>query len=92
MQARYALATMAGLKFVLTPQPVVRWRLTLAEVKPREVVYDLGAGDGRILSLAVHNFGARAVGVELHAPRYAEILERVSREWLEDCEVIRGDF
>jgi cyclopropane fatty-acyl-phospholipid synthase-like methyltransferase len=66
--------------------------LTLAEVKPQEIVYDLGADDGRALSSAVHNLATRAVGVELHASRYAEILERVSRERLEDCEAIRGDF
>ena len=38
-----------------------------------ELVYDRGAGDSWILSSAVRGFGARALGVELYASRYAEI-------------------
>lgn len=79
--------------FVSTPEPVVRRMLTLANVGPGELVYDLGAGDGRVLSSAVRDFGARAVGVELHPSRYAQILDRVKRERLEDhVKIIRGDF
>jgi cyclopropane fatty-acyl-phospholipid synthase-like methyltransferase len=76
----------AGLRvpFVPTPEPVVRRMLILANVRPAELVYDLGAGDGRILSSAAQDFAARAVGVELHASRYADILERVKRERLTD--------
>jgi ubiquinone/menaquinone biosynthesis C-methylase UbiE len=67
--------------------------LALANVGPGELVYDLGAGDGRVLISAVRDFGARAVGVELHASRYAQILGRVKRERLEDhVKIIRGDF
>jgi ribosomal protein L11 methylase PrmA len=39
--------------------------LELAQVKPGDVVYDLGSGDGRIVITAAQRFGARAVGVEL---------------------------
>ena len=39
--------------------------LRLAAVSPRDVVYDLGSGDGRIPIAAARDFGARAVGVEL---------------------------
>lgn len=39
--------------------------LTLAELKPGETFYDLGAGDGRTVIMAAQEFGARAVGVEL---------------------------
>jgi precorrin-6B methylase 2 len=35
--------------FVPTPMPIVRTMLTLADLKPGQVVYDLGAGDGRFL-------------------------------------------
>ena len=34
--------------FVATPPDVVERMLTLAKVGPRDVVYDLGSGDGRI--------------------------------------------
>ena len=79
--------------FVPTPEPVVRRMLILASVKPGELVYDLGAGDGRILSSAVREFDARAVGVELHASRYEAMEEMVKRERLGDSvRLIRGDF
>jgi tRNA A58 N-methylase Trm61 len=39
--------------------------LRLAELKPGEVLFDLGAGDGRIVIMAAKTFGARGVGVEL---------------------------
>jgi len=39
--------------------------LKLAQVKPDDVVFDLGSGDGRIVNLAAQKYGARAVGIEL---------------------------
>jgi hypothetical protein len=51
--------------FVPTPQPVVEAMLRLAGVTARDVVYDLGSGDGRVVITAARQFGARAVGVEL---------------------------
>jgi SAM-dependent methyltransferase len=44
---------------------VVSKMLEMAQVGPRDVVYDLGSGDGRIVITAAQRFGARAVGVEL---------------------------
>jgi len=67
--------------------------LTLAGTKPGELVYDLGAGDGRIMSLAVRKFGATAVGVELQESRFRTIAERITKEKLqESASVIHGDF
>ena len=51
--------------YVATPVPVVRQMLTLAELKPGETFYDLGAGDGRSVIMAAKDFGAKAVGIEL---------------------------
>lgn len=39
--------------------------LEMANLKPDEVLYDLGSGDGRVLILAAREFGARAVGIEI---------------------------
>jgi precorrin-6B methylase 2 len=47
-----------------TPQEIVERMLALAGVKKGDVVYDLGAGDGRILIAAAKKYGARAVGFE----------------------------
>jgi len=51
--------------YVPSPLPVVRQMLILAGLKPGEVFFDLGAGDGRAVIMAAKDFGARAVGVEL---------------------------
>jgi hypothetical protein len=51
--------------YVPTPQPVVDAMLSLADVKPTDVVYDLGSGDGRILVTAAVKYGARGVGIEI---------------------------
>ena len=47
--------------------------LKIAGVKPGDVVYDLGSGDGRIVISAVKDFGAtRGVGIDLDPARTAE--------------------
>jgi tRNA A58 N-methylase Trm61 len=79
--------------FVATPDIVVHRMLTLAEIKPGESVFDLGAGDSRILFSAVRNFAAKAFGVELHPARYQDILDRIDAEQIRDSvKMIRGDF
>ncbi len=50
--------------FVPTPIEVVDKMLELAELKKRDVLYDLGSGDGRIVIRAAKKYGARAVGIE----------------------------
>ncbi len=44
----------------------VRKMLSMAETKPGEVVYDLGSGDGRIITAAAREFHARSVGIEIN--------------------------
>ena len=51
--------------YIPSPQEVVDRMLSAARVKPGEMVYDLGSGDGRIMITAAQKFQARAVGVEL---------------------------
>ncbi|MBC7928641.1 MAG: class I SAM-dependent methyltransferase [Bryobacteraceae bacterium] len=51
--------------FVLSPQPIVDRMLELANLRPGEVIYDLGCGDGRILITAAQRYKARGVGIEL---------------------------
>ncbi len=50
---------------VPTPPQVVERMLELAHVKPGEVVYDLGCGEGRVVIMAAQKFKAHAVGIEL---------------------------
>jgi hypothetical protein len=43
----------------------IRKALRFANLQPGELLYDLGAGDGRVLLIAAGEFNARAVGVEI---------------------------
>lgn len=54
-----------GLPPVPTKSERVRKALTLVKLRPNEVLYDLGAGDGRVLLIAAREFGAKAVGIEV---------------------------
>ena len=48
-----------------TPMDVVGRMLKLAGTGPRDVVYDLGCGDGRIVIEAARIFGSRGVGIDI---------------------------
>src|SRR3954464_11452990 len=50
--------------WVPTPEEVVARMLTMAQVGPNDVVFDLGSGDGRTVIMAAKKFGARAQGIE----------------------------
>jgi cyclopropane fatty-acyl-phospholipid synthase-like methyltransferase len=54
-----------GLPPVPTKPARIRKALKLANLQPDEVLYDLGAGDGRVLLIAAREFGAKAVGIEV---------------------------
>ncbi len=59
-----------GAPWVPSSMSAVRKMLDLAEVKPDELVYDLGCGDGRIIVTAALKYHARAVGIELDPIRW----------------------
>jgi SAM-dependent methyltransferase len=50
--------------WVPTPDEVVDRMLTMAQVTKDDLVYDLGAGNGKIAIAAAKKFGARAIGIE----------------------------
>lgn len=58
--------------YVPTPPDIARRMLALAQVGPRDMVYDLGCGDGRIVIEAARRFGARGVGIDLDPARIAQ--------------------
>ena len=70
--------------YVPTPQEVVTQMLKLAQVGPTDVVYDLGAGDGRIAITAAQQFGARAVGIDLDPMRIEEATANAQRAGVSD--------
>jgi len=79
--------------YVPSPPQVIRQMLTLAELKPREVFFDLGAGDGRAVIMAAKDFGARAVGVELREDLVKKALSTVYEQGLQDrVTIVNGDM
>jgi ribosomal protein L11 methylase PrmA len=51
--------------------------LKLANVTAKDVVYDLGCGDGRIPITAAKSFGARGVGIDIDPQRIKEASENL---------------
>ena len=58
--------------FVPTPNEVVDKMLEMAKVTSKDVVYDLGCGDGRIVITAAQKYGVRAVGIDIDPKRISE--------------------
>jgi SAM-dependent methyltransferase len=78
--------------FVPTPPAVVEAMLQLAEVTDKDVVYDLGSGDGRIV-IAAAKRGAKAVGYEVRPELLAQGRESIVKENLKDrAEIREGDL
>jgi predicted RNA methylase len=75
-----------------TPQTVVDQMLTIAQVKPGEMVYDLGCGDGRIVISAARKFKARAVGIEIRRDIYERTAAKVAALGLSDqVRIVQGN-
>jgi precorrin-6B methylase 2 len=55
--------------FVPTPQPVVDKMLEVAKVTKKDVVYDLGCGDGRIPCTAAKKYKCKAYGFDIDPER-----------------------
>lgn len=62
--------------FVQTPLEVAKKMLDLSQIKPGEVLYDLGCGDGRLIILAAKDVGAKSTGIELRE----DLVERARTE------------
>jgi protein-L-isoaspartate O-methyltransferase len=79
--------------YVVSPQEIVDRMLELADLKPGEMLYDLGSGDGRVLITAVVRFKAKAVGVEISDTLVDSTNARIRRLGLDnDAQVIHGNF
>jgi len=65
--------------------------LLLARLRQGELLYDLGAGDGRILIEGAREFGARCVGVEIDPERIVRLKERLAATKVE-AKIIEEDL
>ena len=79
--------------WIPTPPALITALLRAARVTKDDIVYDLGAGDGRIPIAAGKEFGARAIGIEYDA-NMAELARRNARRAGvgERVQIITGDI
>lgn len=79
--------------YVPTPNNVVDKMLEMARVTAKDVVYDLGCGDGRIVIAAAQKYGARGVGIDIDPERIREANENAARARVTDkVRFIQGDL
>jgi len=79
--------------YVPTRYPVVDEMLRMAEVNKRDVLYDLGCGDGRIVIAAAKNHGARGIGIDIDPERIAESRKNAAQAGVEgSVKFIEGDL
>ncbi len=79
--------------FVPAPWHVVDRMLELVDLSERDVVFDLGAGDGRILLRAAKRYGARAVGYEINGDLVEDARMAIRAAGVEDrVEILQQDM
>lgn len=77
--------------YLPTPVSIVEHSLAMAKVQPKDIVYDLGSGDGRVLIVAAQKFRARAVGIELNYGLVAQSRAAIRDLGLESQIEVRWD-
>jgi SAM-dependent methyltransferase len=79
--------------WVPTNDAVADAMLKVAKVKPTDLVYDLGAGDGKIAIAAAKNFGATAVGIEYNKEMAELATRNAERAGVADkVKIMNGDI
>ena len=82
-----------GLHWIPTAHDRARRALEMVGLQPDELLYDLGAGDGRIILMAAEEFGARAIGIEASFLQYLFTKLRISFSGSKpNISVCREDF
>lgn len=94
---QWALSMAAGrpwAPFVPSREEVIHEALQLADVRRGDVLYDLGCGDGRVVRIAVEEYGVRrAVCVESRRDLAARAREELDRRGLLDrVRVVEDDM
>ncbi len=79
--------------YVPIPRNIIYKFLDPLNLSKKDVLWDLGCGDGRILIAAAKHYGTRAIGVEIRRG-LARIAHRniVKHSLTDRAEVIHGDF
>ena len=76
-----------------TNDDLVSQMLRIAKVASNDIVYDLGAGDGKIAIRAAKDFGAKAFGIEYNPAMAALAQRNADRAGVSDrVKIIHGDI
>jgi SAM-dependent methyltransferase len=75
-----------------TPMRVVDGMLDMAQLAGHETLYDLGAGDGRVLFRAAKTRAAQVVGVEIDPVKCWFLKAMVCAKGLSSVRIVKGDF
>ena len=67
-------------RYVPTPPEVVEKMLEVAKVTSKDVLYDLGCGDGRIVCAAARKYGCKAIGFDIDPARIKDSEKSKARE------------
>ena len=79
--------------YVPTPQELVDKMVEKAQITEKDVVYDLGCGDGRMVVTAAKKHGARGIGVDIDPERIAEANENAKQAGVTDkVKFIKADL
>lgn len=79
--------------FVASSDEAIMRMLKLAKLKPGDMLYDLGCGDGKIITTAAKEYRVRAVGIELREDLIKRAMGRIQTLGLEnDVKVLHGDI
>jgi 2-polyprenyl-3-methyl-5-hydroxy-6-metoxy-1,4-benzoquinol methylase len=70
--------------YVPTPMAVVEKMLEMANLTNKDILYDLGCGDGRIVITAAKKYGTHGVGIDLDPERIKESKAYAKQAGVED--------
>ena len=86
-----AVWTDGEVPFVRSTPEVIDRMLELAQVKPGDVVYDIGSGDGAIIIQAAKKYGVKGVGIEIDRDLVAKARNNAFREKVEHLVEFRAE-
>jgi len=81
-----------GAPLVGTRRKIIKKLLDEANLKPGQLFYDLGSGDGRVVETAVQKYGVKGVGVEMNffLVWYTRLKARIKN--IKNIKYITGNF
>jgi len=85
-----AVWTDGEVPFVRSTPEVIDRMLELARVKPGDVLYDIGSGDGAIIIRAAKKYGVKGVGIEIDQDLVRKARDNAFREKVQDLVEFRA--